>query len=244
MNLNRPATRNALGKNMMDEFRSALSKIRFDQDVRVVVLTSTTPKVFCAGADLKERSAMSKAEVAAFVYGLRTAFTDLANLPTPTIAAIEGAALGGGLEMALACDFRIAGSEAILGLPETALAIIPGAGGTQRLSRVVGVAKAKELTFTARRLKSEEASAIGLVNKAVPAGEAFNSALELAREILPNGPIAVRMAKEAIDKGSQVDIATAMAIEQACYAQVIPTSDRIEGLNAFKEKRKPVYKGE
>lgn len=162
----------------------------------------------------------------------------------PTIAAIEGAALGGGLEMALSCDFRIAGAKALLGCPETSLAIIPGAGGTQRLPRLIGLSKAKELIYTSRRIGADAAEKIGLVDYAVDENEALTKALELAREILPNGPIGVRMAKEAITKGFEVDQATGMAIERACYAQVIPTKDRMEGLQAFREKRKPTYKGE
>ena len=243
--LNRPATKNALGRTMMQEFADALAAVRFDTSVRAVIVRSSVPGVFCAGADLKERSAMSKAEVAAFVHLLRSSFSGLAALPMPVIAAIEGAALGGGMELALACDFRVAGRDATLGLPETGLAIIPGAGGTQRLPRLIGAAKAKELIFTGRRLPADTAHAdYGLVDKLVPAGQAFASACALAKEILPRGPVAVRMAKEAIDKGMQADLATGLAIEQACYAQVIPTADRLEGLAAFKEKRAPVYKGE
>ena len=242
--MNRPASRNALGRAMMEEFRATLEALRFNQDVRVVILRSAVPKIFCAGADLKERATMSKPEVAAFVHGLRSSFSALASLPMPTIAAIEGAALGGGLEMALACDFRIAGAEAVLGLPETSLAIIPGAGGTQRLARLVGPARAKELIFSARRLTAAEAATYGVVSHAVDAGKAFERSLALAGAILPHGPVAVRMAKEAIDRGVEVDIAPGMAIEQACYAQIIPTADRLEGLAAFRDKRKPVYKGE
>ncbi|TMW56040.1 hypothetical protein Poli38472_008688 [Pythium oligandrum] len=242
--MSRPEARNALGKQMMIEFREAMDQVRFDTNVRVVVLQSTVDKVFCAGADLKERIKMTPQEAAATVFGLRSAFTELEQLPMPTIAAIEGAALGGGLEMAMACDFRIAGAKAILGCPETSLAIIPGAGGTQRLPRLVGLSKAKELIYTSRRIDSMAAERIGLVDYAVPHSDALNKALELAREILPNGPIGVRMAKEAITKGLEVDLATGMSIERACYAQVIPTKDRMEGLQAFKEKRKPSYKGE
>lgn len=244
LTLNRPSSKNALGKAMMQEFRATLASVRFDSSVRAVVLRSSVPKVFCAGADLKERAEMSKAEVAAFVHGLRSAFTEVSRLPMPTIAAIEGAALGGGLELALACDFRIAGAEAMLGLPETGLAIIPGAGGTQRLPRLIGASKAKELIFTARKLRAAEALEYGLLNYVTPAGTALDRALALAREILPQGPVAVRVAKEAVDRGSEVDLESGMVIEQACYAQVIPTADRTEGLAAFREKRKPVYRGE
>ncbi|KDO35017.1 hypothetical protein SPRG_01080 [Saprolegnia parasitica CBS 223.65] len=244
MTMSRPAARNALGQQMMREMRAAMDSVRFDTSVRVVVLQSTVPRVFCAGADLKERMAMTPEQAAATVFGLRSAFTELEQLPMPTIAAIEGAALGGGLEMALACDFRIAGAKALLGTPETGLAILPGAGGTQRLPRLIGLSKAKELIFTSRKIDSVAAERLGLVDYAVAENEALTKALDLAKEILPNGPIGVRMAKEAITKGIEVDQASGMAIERACYAQVIPTKDRLEGLQAFREKRKPVYKGE
>lgn len=242
--LNRPKSKNALGKAMMDEFRFALDTVRFDKDIRAVVLRSTVPRVFCAGADLKERAAMNPQEVAAFVYGLRAAFTGLAALPMPVIAAIHGAALGGGCELALAADLRVADATAVLGLPETGLAIIPGAGGTQRLPRLVGTAKAKELIFTGRRVNAEEAQGMGLVDYATPEGGAVDKALELASSMLNKGPVALRMAKAAIDSGMQADLATGMRVEEACYAQVIPTEDRIEGLTAFREKRAPVYKGQ
>eukprot|EP00742_Colponemidia_sp_Colp-10_P001368 GILJ01001471.1.p1 GENE.GILJ01001471.1~~GILJ01001471.1.p1 ORF type:complete len:283 (-),score=37.31 GILJ01001471.1:219-1067(-) len=241
--MQRPEAKNALSRLMMQQFREALDSVQFDSTVRVVVLRSAVEGVFCAGADLKERTTMAPEEVSAFVDGLRRSFADLENLPMPTIAALEGSALGGGLELALSCDFRIAGANAKLGLPETSLAIIPGAGGTQRLPRLIGVSKAKELTFTARRIDSVTAKSIGLVNDTAEAGKTFDKALELAREIVPQGPIGVRMAKLAIHKGSQLDLASGLAFEQACYAQVIPTKDREEGLRAFKEKRKPIYKG-
>ncbi|KAG3118710.1 hypothetical protein PI124_g2780 [Phytophthora idaei] len=242
--MDRPEARNALGRQFMAEFRQALDQVRFDPKARVVILRSVVPKVFCAGADLKERMGMTQPEAAASSRGYRMGFTDLEQLPMPTIAAIEGAALGGGMEMALACDLRIAGAKATLGFPETSLAILPGAGGTQRASRLIGISKAKELIFTSRRLNSEAAEKVGLADYAVPEGKAYDKALEIAREILPNGPVGVRMAKEAVMRGSEVDIASGMAIENACYAQVIPTKDRIEGLVAFKEKRKPQYTGE
>lgn len=243
ISLNRPAAKNALGRVMLKEFREALAAVQSAKDVRAVVLRSTVPKVFCAGADLKERAGMSQAEVGVFVSGLRSAFADVGELPMPTIAAIEGAALGGGLELALACDFRIAGADALLGLTETGLAIIPGAGGTQRLPRLIGATKAKELIFTARRLRAKEALEYGILNYVTPADHALERSLALAREILPNGPVAVRMAKAAIDGGMQVDLKAGLAVEQRCYAGIIDTEDRTEGLTAFREKRKPVYKG-
>lgn len=187
---------------------------------------------------------MPVSEVAPFVDRLRATFTAMENLPMPTIAAIDGVALGGGLELALACDLRVAGVESKIGLTETKLAIIPGAGGTQRLPRIIGVSKAKELIYTARMLDGNAAEAIGLANAVAPSGEAYEKALELAREIRPRGPVALKMAKLAISKGMEVDKTTGFAIEEAAYAQVIPTKDRLEALAAFREKREPTFKGE
>ena len=161
----------------------------------------------------------------------------------PTIAAIDGAALGGGCEMALCCDLRVAGPKATLGLPETKLAIIPGAGGTQRLTRLVGESRAKYLIFTGRRLSGQQAHEFGLVNEFSGNKSAFEQAVDLAREIKQQGPVALRMAKIAVQRGAQVDIESGMAIERLCYAQVIPTEDRLEGLRAFREKRAPQYQG-
>ena len=244
LGLDRPAAKNALGRQLLTEFRQAMTELRFDVGVRVLVLHSMAPGVFCAGADLKERATLSLAETAAFVHGLRSAFTEFEDLPMPVIAAMEGAAFGGGLELALAADLRVAGADAKMGLVETSLAIIPGAGGTQRLPRLIGSARAKELIFTARRIGAEEAAALGLVNRVVPAGKALGAALALAREILPNGPVALRMAKQAVNRGLELDLDSGLAFEQACYAQIIPTKDRLEGLAAFREKRKPQYRGE
>lgn len=242
--LDRPEAKNALGRQLLAELREAVTSLGADRSVRVVVVHSLVPGVFCAGADLKERAEMPPEEATAFVQGIRAAFAELAALPMPVLAAIEGAAFGGGLELALAADLRVAGSEARMGLVETALAIIPGGGGTQRLPRLIGASRAKELMFTARRLGAEEAGRFGLVDRVVPAGRALDSALGLAREILPNGPLAVRLAKQAVDRGLELDLALGLALEEACYAQVIPTRDRLEGLAAFREKRKPQYRGE
>lgn len=244
LGLDRPAAKNALGRQLMGEFRQALAGLRVDPSVRVVVLHSLVPGVFCAGADLKERAEMSQAEAGAFVQGLRSAFTELEDLPMPVITVLEGAAFGGGLELALAADLRVAGTGAKMGLVETALAIIPGAGGTQRLPRLIGASRAKELIFTARRIDAAEAERLGLVDRLAPAGGALDAALALAREILPNGPVALRMAKQAVSRGLDLDRDAGLAFEQACYAQVIPTKDRLEGLAAFRDKRKPQYRGE
>lgn len=187
---------------------------------------------------------MSPSEVRAFVNTLRSTFSLLEALQIPTIAVIEGAALGGGLEMALSCDLRICGEDATMGLPETGLAIIPGAGGTQRLPRLIGKSVAKELIFTGRKIGGRDAFSMGLVNHCVPAGEAHSKALEVARDINQKGPLAIRMAKRAIDEGLVTDMASALSLEEDCYEQLLHTKDRLEGLAAFAEKRKPKYKGE
>ena len=243
LGLERPAARNALGRQLLGEIEKALTAIAADASVRVVVIHSLVPGVFCAGADLKERAGMTAGEAEAFVKQLRSTFTALENLPIPTIAVLEDTALGGGLELALACDFRVAGEAAVLGLPETSLAIIPGAGGTQRLPRLIGRARAKDLIFTGRRVGAAEALAMNLVDRVASRGEALEVALLLARQILPNGPVALQAAKQAIDGGLGLEMDRAMALEEACYARVLPTEDRLEGLVAFREKRKPVYRG-
>nr|ACO10235.1 Methylglutaconyl-CoA hydratase, mitochondrial precursor [Caligus rogercresseyi] len=248
LGLNRPKAKNSWSKKLVNSCAEIIDAVRFDKDVRVLIICSTTPGIFCAGADLKERAKMDPSEVAPFVSKARKLLGDIEALSVPTIAALDGPALGGGLEMALACDIRTASTDAKMGLVETKLAIIPGAGGTQRLPRLVGPSKAKELMFTAKIFTGEEAEKIGVVNHAVPqntdGNAAFHKAMEIAKAILPNGPIGVKMSKVAVNKGMDVDLGSGLAIEEACYAQVIPTKDRIEGLTAFREKRKPQYKGE
>ncbi|KAL1927120.1 hypothetical protein VTP01DRAFT_5083 [Rhizomucor pusillus] len=243
LKLDRPAARNALSVKLLGEFRQALADIRFaSEQSRVLVIQSLVNGVFCAGADLKERATMTPSQVTQFLYSLRQAYRELETLPIPTIAAIDGAALGGGLEMALACDMRVAGPGAKIGLPETKLAIIPGAGGTQRLPRLIGASKAKELIFTAAALDYKQAHNYGIVNYAADEG-AYEKAIAIAQSIIPQAPLAVQKAKLAVDHGSHLDIDTGLEIEQAYYAQILHTEDRLEGLRAFKEKRKPVYKG-
>lgn len=242
--LNRPEAANAFSKQMLHNLQEILAEIKYDQNIRTVVITGAGEKVFCAGADLKERSTMSQVEVKQTVSLIRQVVNDVEQLPMPVIAAINGAAFGGGLELALACDFRIAADTAKVGLTETSLAIIPGAGGTQRLSRLIGIGKAKELIYTARRVDAHEAKELGILEHVVPAEELLNKAKEIAERIAENGPIAVNQAKQAINRGIEVDLQTGLQIEQMAYAITIPTKDRIEGLTAFKEKRKPIYKGE
>ncbi|XP_064575507.1 enoyl-CoA hydratase domain-containing protein 2, mitochondrial [Zonotrichia leucophrys gambelii] len=245
--MNRPHARNSLGKVFVNELFSALEQLRFDEQVRVVLFKSQVKGVFCAGADLKERAKMDDAEVGEFVRRLRNLMDEIAALPVPTIAAIDGYALGGGLELALACDLRVAASSAKMGLIETTRGLLPGAGGTQRLPRCVGIGLAKELIFTGRQVDGEQAASMGLVNHSVPQNSegdaAYQRALILAKEILPQAPFAVKMGKLAINKGMEVDIASGMAIEGMCYAQNIPTQDRQEGMAAFREKRPPRFTG-
>uniref|UniRef100_A0A8C3K1G7 AU RNA binding methylglutaconyl-CoA hydratase n=1 Tax=Calidris pygmaea TaxID=425635 RepID=A0A8C3K1G7_9CHAR len=232
LGLNRSHAKNALNKNLIKMMSKAVDALKSDKKVRTVIFRSEVPGIFCAGADLKERAKMHSSEVSSFVSKARATINEMANLPVPTIAAIDGTALGGGLELALACDIRVAASSAKMGLVETKLAIIPGAGGTQRLPRTIGVSLAKELIFSARIVDGEEAKSIGLISHVVEQNEtgdaAYRRALALAREFLPQGPVAMRVAKLAINQGMET----------------IPTKDRIEGLLAFKEKRPPRYKGE
>lgn len=242
--LNRPEAANALSLQMLYELHEAIHEIKFDRQVRCVLVTGAGDKAFCAGADLKERAGMDAIQVRKTVALIRGNINDLEQLPQPVIAAVNGVAFGGGTELALACDIRVAAETAKFGLTETSLGIIPGAGGTQRLPRLIGKGRAKELIFTARRIDAKEALDIGLVEYVTPTAGALNKAMELAQQIVRNGPIAVTQAKYAIDKGYDVDLQTGLAIEQNAYEVVIPTKDRLEGLQAFKEKRPPVYKGE
>jgi methylglutaconyl-CoA hydratase len=231
-----------MGRAFLSEFIAAMEELK-TSPTRCLVLTSHSSKVFSAGADLKERRGMGLDETEAFVSKLRDAFEDFANLPMPTIAAMEGVAVGGGLELALAADLRIASSTATLGLPETSLAIVPGAGGTQRLPRLIGLARAKEMVFTARRIDGITASDYGLAVQAEPGG-ALSKAFDMAWEIASNGPVAVRAAKFAIDHGmTHSSWLGALAIEKKAYSKVLPTEDRIEGLQAFTEGGKPTYSG-
>jgi enoyl-CoA hydratase/carnithine racemase len=245
LTLNRPDKMNALNFEALLALRTAVEELALDTAIRAVIVTGAGDKAFCAGADLKERAGMTPDQVRRFIRTIRNTMTELENLPKPVIAAINGLALGGGTELALACDLRVAAESASMGLTETTLAIIPGAGGTQRLPRLIGRGRAKELIFTGRRVEMAEAERIGLVEYVVPADQVLAKAGEIARRIVENtGPVAVTQAKFAINQGMEVDLASGLAIESKAYEVTIPTRDRAEALKAFGEKRKPVFTGE
>lgn len=248
MTLNRPEVMNCFNFALLETFGAAVREANFDMALRCVVITGAGevgPKAsFSSGADLRERRTMSHDQVRRFIFTFRSTFTALEQLRIPVIAAINGFAFGGGLELALSCDLRIASSNVKLGFPETSLAIIPGAGGTQRLPRIVGIAKAKELIFTARRIDAKTALDIGLVNRVVEPAELMPAALAMAREISRNGPVGVAQAKFAINFGMDASLGVALPLESKAYDITIPTQDRMEALNAFAEKRKPIFKGE
>ena len=243
LTLNRPQVMNSLNFGLLHALRDNIEAIRFRSDIRVVIITGAGDKAFCAGADLKERATLAPEQVKEYIYTIRNLFTSIELLNKPVIAAVNGIALGGGTELALASDIRIASTAATMGLTETRLAIIPGAGGTQRLPRLVGKGKAKELIFTGRRIDAREALEIGLVNKTCEPEALIEECRIMAAMICEAGPIALEQAKYAINYGMEVDMQTGMAIESNAYWVCIPTEDRLEGLAAFREKRKPVYKG-
>ena len=242
--LNRPGSMNSLNLRIVEALAEAVAALRFDRSVRVAVITGAGEKAFCSGADLKERATLPPDQVRRFIATIRDTFTAIEALPQPVIAAVNGVALGGGTELALACDLRVASDRATLGLTEVKLAIIPGAGGTQRLPRLIGKGRAMELILTGRSIGAAEALAIGLVNRVAPAGGLMEAVRKLAGEMLSAGPVALQQAKLAINQGYETDLATGLKLETAAYEAVIPTRDRAEGLAAFAEKRKPVYKGE
>jgi len=242
--IDRPERMNALDRPTLKEGAKLIKEVHYDREIRVVIVTGAGDKAFCAGADLKERENMTMSEVRQYIRAIRDTFTDIENLPMPVICAINGVALGGGLELALACDIRIASPNATLGLTEVTLGIIPGGGGTQRLPRLVGRGQAKEMLLLGLRLTAEEALNIGLINHIAPEGKLMDMALEMAEKIVNNPPIAVQQAKIAINHGLDVELAQGLEIESEAYEVCIPTKDRIEALAAFKEKRKPVFKGE
>jgi enoyl-CoA hydratase/carnithine racemase len=243
LTIQRPEVMNCLSFPTLKRLRTLCATLREDLSIRAVLLTGAGEKAFCAGADLKERKTMPADRVPQFVRNIRAVMDDVEALPQPTIAVINGVAFGGGTELLLSCDLRVAAPHAQLGLTETSLAIIPGAGGTQRLPRLVGRSRAKDLILTARKIDVAEAERIGLVNRVAPEGRLRETALEVARSIADNGPVAVRAAKAAIDTGCELPLEKGLEVEACCYERVLPTQDRLEALAAFAEKRKPRYAG-
>lgn len=242
--INRPEQLNCFDYDTLAQLEEVVDGLKLEKDIRAVIVTGAGEKAFSAGADLRERRTLNEKEVRRNVNMIRDVFTKMEELPQPTIAAVNGYALGGGLELALVCDFRIAVKEAAMGLTEVSWGIIRGAGGTQRLSRLIGTSKAKELILTARKIDAYQAYDLGIVNKVVERSHLLDASIELAEEIMKNAPLAVTQAKYAINYGSNVDVKTGLAIEAKAYEVIIPTKDRIEALEAFKEKRPPNFKGE
>lgn len=234
---------NLVTRELTEQLRDALAQLAAADDVRAVVVSGRGERAFCAGshigefANLRGRVAEGKLLLEKLVY------RQLADLPMPTIAAIEGDALGGGLELALCCDLRIASARARLGMPEVRLAVLPGSGGTQRLPRVVGPARAKELILTGRIISADEAERIGLVNQVVPAGEARKAAEAVAEEIAARGPLAVREAKRLIDAAMDMDLDAGLAAELDASERIFASEDMLEGASAFFGKREPRYRG-
>jgi enoyl-CoA hydratase len=244
LRLNRPEAANAFNTAMGRELHDAFSRFVLDPgEVRCLILTGAGEKAFCAGGDLKERNGMTdevwRAQHALF----EQAYYRLMDCPIPAIAAVNGAAYGGGCELALACDFIYAADTARFALTEASLGIIPGCGGTQNLPRAVGPRRAKELILSARPFSAQQAFAWGMVNAVYEPGELMPGALAMARLIAANGPLAVRQAKRAIDLGMQTDRTTGLGIEVEAYNRLVPTEDRLEGVRAFNEKRKPQFRG-
>lgn len=241
--IERPDVLNCLSFPTLKRFRELLEQLREDLSIRCILITGAGAKAFCAGADLKERNSMPAERVPDFVRNIRGLMDDVACMPQPTLAVIGGFAFGGGTELALACDLRVCAPHAVMGLTEVSLGIIPGAGGTQRLPRLIGKSRAKDLILTGRRVEADEAERIGLVNLVAGEEGLRAAALSIAEKIASNAPVAVRAAKSAVDEGSEMKIQEGLAHEAVCYGRILNTQDRLEALAAFAEKRKPIFKG-
>jgi enoyl-CoA hydratase/carnithine racemase len=252
LKLNRPKVMNSLNTELLTAILRACEDLQQDKETRVVIVTGSGTKVFCAGADLSERKGMTEGQVIGYLNLIQRTMLAIENLPQPVIAAINGSAFGGGTELACACDLRIMAEEAVLRLTEVRLGIIPGAGGTQRLSRLIGKSRAKEMILTARPLGAAEGKDIGLVHRVVGKGaegaqwhtDLLQAAKDWAKEIATAAPLALKAAKYAIDMGTDRDMAAGLALETKAYLTLLHTKDRLEGLAAFAEKRDPVYIGE
>ncbi|MBQ5992278.1 MAG: enoyl-CoA hydratase/isomerase family protein [Clostridia bacterium] len=236
--VNRPKALNALNSEVLNDLNTLLDGIAADPEIRVLVLTGSGEKAFVAGADIGEMSTLTKAEGEAFGKKGNDVFRKLETLPIPAIAAVNGYALGGGCELAMACDIRLCADTAAFGQPETGLGITPGFGGTQRLARLVGPGMAKQLIYSARNIKADEALRIGLCNAVYPAEELMPAAEKLAETIAKNAPIAVRACKKAINEGLEMPMDEAVALEEKLFGSCFETADQKEGMQAFLEKRR------
>jgi enoyl-CoA hydratase/carnithine racemase len=234
---------NLVTTELTEQLRDALHQISRTDDVRAVVVSGSGDRAFCAGSHIGEFEALHGRVSEGKLLLEKLVYRQLADLPMPTIAAIEGNALGGGLELALCCDLRIASEAARLGMPEVRLAVMPGSGGTQRLPRVVGIARAKQLILTGRIISAQQAEHMGLVNEVVPAGQALAAADAMAAEIAARGPIAVREAKRLIDAAPDVSLDAGLAAELDASERIFGSEDMLEGARAFFEKRQPTYRG-
>jgi enoyl-CoA hydratase/carnithine racemase len=241
--LDRPEALNAISTALAAELAEAFGDLAADDAVRAVVLASSSAKAFCVGADLKERAGFSDAQLRAQRVVYRRMAAALLAIPVPVVAAVAGYALGGGLELALLSDLIIADTTAVVGLPEVSIGVIPGLGGTQLLPRRIGVARAAELVYTARRLQAHEAGELAVVNRVVPQGAARATATDVAGTIARNSPVAVRNAKRAIRLGTGVDLASGLEIEDGAWRATAFSADRAEGVRAFTEKRAPLWPG-
>lgn len=237
LTIDRPKALNALNSNVLEELEQAIDAVDF-QVVRVLIITGSGEKSFVAGADIAEMSNLTKEEGFAFAKKGNDIFRKIESLPIPVIAAVNGFALGGGCELSMACDIRICSENAVFGQPEAGLGITPGFGGTQRLARIIGIGRAKELIFSTSNIKADEAYRVGLVNHVYPVEELLPQAKKLASKIAANAPIAVRNCKKAINDGLQTDIDSAIVIEENLFGDCFETHDQKEGMGAFLEKRK------
>ena len=233
---------NALTQQLKDSIEMTFDEMATKEEIRAVIITGGD-KIFVAGGDIKSFPNLNPATAKQGNLKTQNIFLKVENFPTPVIAAIEGRCLGGGCELALCCDLRVASEEAAFGQPEVNLAIMPGAGATQRLPRLVGIGRAKELIYTARIITAKEALEIGLVEKVVPKGKAVEGAREITKEILKKGPVAIKMAKKAINRGAGLPLMEGLQVELDCYSSLFGTEDKDEGAKAFLEKRTPQYKG-
>lgn len=241
LSINRPKALNALNTSVLEELNQAINTIEKDEEIYVVVITGEG-KAFVAGADITEMKDKTPEEAREFANLGLEVFRKIELMEKPVIAAVNGFALGGGCELAMSCDIRVAGEKAKFGQPEVGLGITPGFAGTQRLARLVGAAKAKELIFTGDMISAAEAEKIGLVNKVVSQEELMEKAMDLANKIASKGQLAVRYSKKAINRGIETDIETGMALERELFALCFATEDQKEGMTAFVEKRKPNFK--